>query len=66
MQPRTHVTLEDVAKAAEVSLATASRALNGKLGVKPETREAVLHLVETRLGRPVTRFSTHAARTPGR
>ncbi|GAB3077445.1 LacI family DNA-binding transcriptional regulator [Micromonospora schwarzwaldensis] len=41
MQPRTHVTLEDVARAADVSLATASRALNG-MRVTPHLRDRVL------------------------
>ncbi|MCW3841055.1 LacI family transcriptional regulator [Micromonospora yasonensis] len=45
MQPRTHVTLEDVAKAAEVSLATASRALNG-MRVTPQLRDRVLAAAE--------------------
>ncbi|MFU8851774.1 LacI family DNA-binding transcriptional regulator [Micromonospora sp. SL1-18] len=45
MQPRTHVTLEDVARAAEVSLATASRALNG-MRVTPQLRDRVLAAAE--------------------
>lgn len=36
------VSLNEIAERAGVSLATASRALNGKDGVKPETRERVL------------------------
>jgi DNA-binding LacI/PurR family transcriptional regulator len=35
-------TINDVAASAGVSVATASRALNGKAGVKPETRQRVL------------------------
>lgn len=45
MQARTHTTLEDVAKAAGVSLATASRALNG-MRVTPHLRERVLLAAE--------------------
>ncbi|MFJ8579766.1 LacI family DNA-binding transcriptional regulator [Micromonospora sp. NPDC093277] len=45
MQPRTHVTLEDVARAADVSLATASRALNG-MRVTPQLRDRVLAAAE--------------------
>ncbi|MGR6320129.1 LacI family DNA-binding transcriptional regulator [Micromonospora soli] len=45
MQSRTHVTLEDVARAAEVSLATASRALNG-MRVTPQLRDRVLAAAE--------------------
>jgi len=37
-----HVTLEDVARSAEVSLATASRALNGTTRVRDDLRERVL------------------------
>lgn len=39
---RAHVTLQDVARAAEVSLATASRVLNGTTQVRPDLRERVL------------------------
>ncbi|GII23453.1 LacI family DNA-binding transcriptional regulator [Planosporangium mesophilum] len=46
MQARTHVTLEDVARAAEVSLATASRALNGTAPVRQHLRERVLRAAE--------------------
>ncbi|SFO88636.1 LacI family transcriptional regulator [Amycolatopsis arida] len=42
MNERPHVTLEDVARAAEVSLATASRALNGTTRVKADLRDRVL------------------------
>ncbi|MFC0506701.1 LacI family DNA-binding transcriptional regulator [Micromonospora costi] len=42
MQPRPHATLEDVARAAGVSLATASRALNGTAPVRPHLRDRVL------------------------
>lgn len=38
----THVTLQDVARTAEVSLATASRVLNGTTQVRPDLRERVL------------------------
>src|SRR4051812_3302973 len=38
----THVTLQDVARKAEVSLATASRVLNGTTQVRPDLRERVL------------------------
>ncbi|GLY92064.1 LacI family DNA-binding transcriptional regulator [Actinoallomurus iriomotensis] len=37
-----HVTLQDVARRAEVSLATASRVLNGTTQVRPDLRERVL------------------------
>jgi len=39
-------TIRDVAKAAEVGLATVSRVLNNSGYVKPETRERVLHAAE--------------------
>ncbi|MEU5878874.1 LacI family DNA-binding transcriptional regulator [Spirillospora sp. NPDC047279] len=39
---RTHVTLQDVARRAEVSLATASRVLNGTSQVRADLRERVL------------------------
>jgi LacI family transcriptional regulator len=39
---RTHVTLQDVARQAEVSLATASRVLNGTTQVRASLRERVL------------------------
>ncbi|MEU0514197.1 LacI family DNA-binding transcriptional regulator [Amycolatopsis sp. NPDC006125] len=42
MSDRPHVTLEDVARTAEVSLATASRALNGTTRVRDDLRERVL------------------------
>jgi LacI family transcriptional regulator len=42
MQSGIPATINDVAASARVSVVTASRALNGKLGVKPETRERVL------------------------
>ncbi|OQO89350.1 LacI family transcriptional regulator [Saccharomonospora piscinae] len=42
MDAHPHVTLEDVARAAEVSLATASRALNGTTRVRSDLRERVL------------------------
>jgi LacI family transcriptional regulator len=42
MHGRPHVTLEDVARAATVSLATASRVLNGTANVRPDLRERVL------------------------
>ena len=46
MQPRPHSTLEDVAKAAGVSPATASRALNGTTQVRPHLRDRVLRAAE--------------------
>ncbi|PXY27287.1 LacI family DNA-binding transcriptional regulator [Prauserella muralis] len=46
MDGRPHVTLEDVARAAEVSLATASRALNGTTKVRADLRERVLAAAE--------------------
>lgn len=42
-------TIKDIARAAGVSYATVSRALNGKYGVKPSTRERVLD-VARRMG----------------
>jgi LacI family transcriptional regulator len=42
-------TIKDIARKAGVSYATVSRALNGKYGVKPSTRERVLHIAR-RLG----------------
>lgn len=42
MDAHPHVTLSDVARAAEVSLATASRALNGTTRVRSDLRERVL------------------------
>lgn len=46
MDDRPHVTLEDVARAAQVSLATASRALNGTTKVGSALRERVLAAAE--------------------
>jgi LacI family transcriptional regulator len=46
MQARTHVTLEDVARAAGVSLATASRVLNGTARVRPHLHERVTQAAE--------------------
>ncbi|RZQ59698.1 LacI family DNA-binding transcriptional regulator [Amycolatopsis suaedae] len=46
MNGRPHVTLEDVARAAEVSLATASRALNGTTKVRSDLRERVVAAAE--------------------
>lgn len=46
MDGRPHVTLSDVARAAEVSLATASRALNGTTNVRSDLRERVLSAAE--------------------
>jgi DNA-binding LacI/PurR family transcriptional regulator len=40
------ITIKDVAKAAEVSVGTASMALNGKDRVRPRTREKVLAIAE--------------------
>ena len=42
-----HPTLRDVARLAEVSIGTASQALNNKPGVVPETRAKVLRAAET-------------------
>src|SRR5207248_1832942 len=42
MNGRPHVTLEDVAQVASVSLATASRVLNGTTNVREDLRERVL------------------------
>jgi LacI family transcriptional regulator len=42
MIARPHVTLEDVARSAEVSLATASRVLNGTTNVRSDLRERVV------------------------
>ncbi|NBH06926.1 LacI family DNA-binding transcriptional regulator, partial [Amycolatopsis sp. SID8362] len=41
MKARPHVTLEDVARSANVSLATASRVLNGTASVRADLRERV-------------------------
>lgn len=46
MDRRPHVTLADVARAADVSLATASRALNGTTKVGTDLRERVLAAAE--------------------
>ncbi|PRX48565.1 LacI family transcriptional regulator [Prauserella shujinwangii] len=46
MEARPHVTLEDVARAAEVSLATASRALNGTTKVRADLRDRVFAAAE--------------------
>jgi len=42
MKARPHVTLEDVARSANVSLATASRVLNGTASVRADLRERVV------------------------
>ena len=47
MSERPHVTLEDVARAAEVSLATASRALNGTTNVRADLRDRVFAAAES-------------------
>jgi LacI family transcriptional regulator len=39
---RVNVTIKDIAEKAHVSYATVSRALNGKYGVNPDTREKIL------------------------
>ena len=44
--PKKAVTIRDVAKRAGVSVATASRALNGKQVVHPETRDRILAVME--------------------
>ena len=40
------ITIQDVAKKANVSVATVSRVMNGNYPVKPETREAVLKVIK--------------------
>lgn len=47
MTEGTNVTLEDVARAARVSLATASRVLNGTTRVRSDLRERVLSVAES-------------------
>ena len=47
MSQRSYVTLEDVARAAQVSLATASRALNGTTKVRDDLRKRVLAAAES-------------------
>lgn len=49
MQQRRVPTISDVARLAGVSTGTVSRVLNRRPGVRPETRERVLAVVE-RLG----------------
>ena len=44
--PKKAVTIRDVARQAGVSVATASRALNGKNIVNPQTRDRILTVVE--------------------
>lgn len=39
------ITLEEIAKLAGVSRSTASRVINGHVGVRPSTRERVLQIV---------------------
>lgn len=39
------ITLEEIAKLAGVSRATASRVANGRPGVRQSTRERVLHII---------------------
>lgn len=41
------ITIKEVAQAANVSIATVSRVLNGKNKVKPSTREKILHAIES-------------------
>lgn len=41
-----HITIQDVARAAGVSTGTVSRALNGRYGIKEETRQAILAVVK--------------------
>jgi LacI family transcriptional regulator len=47
MIARSHVTLEDVAQVADVSLATASRVLNGTTNVREDLRDRVLAAAST-------------------
>lgn len=61
-------TLSDVAKLAGVSLATASRVLNGNPGVKPENREKVLAAIEALAYKPnlvASALATKQSRTLG-
>src|SRR5690349_15388448 len=44
--PKPRATIREVASAAGVSIATVSRVLNGRPDVAPETREAVLKVVQ--------------------
>ena len=44
--PKKAVTIRDVARQAGVSVATASRALNGNSVVNPETRDRILAVME--------------------
>src|SRR5918911_4993230 len=44
--PKPRATIREVASAAGVSIATVSRVLNGRPDVSPETREAVLKVVQ--------------------
>jgi LacI family transcriptional regulator len=45
-RPASRVTIRDVARAADVSIGTVSRALNGRAGVHPATRQKVLAAVD--------------------
>jgi LacI family transcriptional regulator len=62
---KANVTIRDVARAAEVSVGTASRVINGKATVGPEVRSRVLKAIETLGYRPdaiaqsMRRGSTH-------
>lgn len=45
MLPKRKLTIKDIARLANVSAGTVSRALNGRAGVSPETRARILELV---------------------
>ena len=40
------ITIKDIAKAADVSTATVSKVINGKMYVSPATRENVLRIMK--------------------
>ena len=59
------VTIRDLARMSNTSVATVSRALGKKPGVTPETRERILHLAESlgyqpnRTAQSLVRKKTH-------
>src|SRR5207302_3303476 len=61
MTAEAHVRLKDVARLAQVSLATASRVLNGKRSVRSELRERV----EAAAGKLAYRPNAHAQALAG-